>query len=71
MRKFLNWFRLSFYQYLFEKADYPKWRSNNFFIDWFIRLRCRIKGHPHGEIYYNPNGYKPDGRCKDCGDLII
>lgn len=57
-------------QYLFAKADNPEWCSNNKFIDWFERLKCRIKHHPCGSIYYNPYGYEPDGRCKNCGDDI-
>lgn len=57
-------------KYLFAKADNPRWSSDNLIIDWFIRLKCRIKHHPCGSIYYNPGGYEPDGRCKDCGDLI-
>lgn len=34
------------------------------------RIYCRIKGHPNGEIYYNPGGDEPDHRCKDCGEEI-
>ena len=65
-----NFLDIYFYQYLFEKADNPNWCSDNSIIDWWKRLLCRIKHHPRGEIYYNPGGYEPDGRCKDCGDNI-
>jgi hypothetical protein len=34
------------------------------------RLICRIKGHPEGEVYYNPGGLEPDHRCKTCGEEI-
>lgn len=34
------------------------------------RLLCRMRGHPNGEIYYNPGGFEPDHRCKDCGEEI-
>lgn len=34
------------------------------------RLICRIKGHPKGEIYYNPGGFEPDHRCQTCGEEI-
>lgn len=34
------------------------------------RILCRLRGHPRGEIYYNPGGYEPDHRCKDCGEEI-
>ena len=31
---------------------------------------CRIGGHKCGTIYYNPGGYEPDYRCKNCSDDI-
>lgn len=34
------------------------------------RIYCRLRGHPRGEIYYNPGGIEPDHRCKDCGEEI-
>lgn len=34
------------------------------------RLLCRIKGHPSGEIFWNPGGNEPDHRCRDCGESI-
>lgn len=34
------------------------------------RLICRLRGHPEGEIYYNPGGDEPDHRCKNCGEEI-
>lgn len=34
------------------------------------RIICRIKGHPNGEIYYNPGGSEPDHRCQDCGEEL-
>jgi hypothetical protein len=66
----LKWLNFYFYQYLFAKVDNPKWSSNNIFIDWLIRLKCRINGHSCGCIYYNPGGEDPDGRCIQCGDEI-
>ena len=57
-------------EYLFAKADNPRYASLNKIEDWWIRLRCRMKHHPCGIIYYNPGGYEPDGRCKECGDEI-
>ena len=54
----------SYLQYLFSKADNPD------FCSWWERLKCRIKHHPCGSIYYNPSGYEPDGRCMNCGDEI-
>lgn len=35
-----------------------------------VRLLCRLRGHPSGEVYYNPGGDEPDHRCKDCGEEI-
>jgi len=57
--------------YLFHKPDNPKWCSNNRIIDYFTRLKCRIKKHPCGNIYYNPApATEPDYRCKNCGDIL-
>jgi len=67
MLRLLN---IYFYQYLFAKADNPKWSSNNRIIDFWNRLKCRINRHPCGCIFYNPSGYEPDGRCINCGDEI-
>lgn len=57
-------------KYLFAKADNPRYASLNRIEDWWIRLKCRIKHHPCGSVYYNPGGCEPDGRCKCCGDEI-
>uniref|UniRef100_A0A6M3L277 Uncharacterized protein n=1 Tax=viral metagenome TaxID=1070528 RepID=A0A6M3L277_9ZZZZ len=65
-----KWLSIYWYQYLFDKADNPLWISDNKFIDWFERLKCRIKRHPCGSIYYNPGGYEPDYRCSNCGDEL-
>jgi hypothetical protein len=70
MKNWTNYLNFYFYQYLFRKADNPRWRSNNLFIDWINRLKCRFNNHPCGCIFYNPGGYEPDGRCIDCGDEI-
>lgn len=51
-----RWWHITWYLYLFEKP---------FNI---TKLRCRYKGHPNGEIHFNPNGLEPDHRCKDCYD---
>lgn len=34
------------------------------------RILCRLRGHPNGQVFYNPNGYEPDTSCKDCGEEI-
>jgi hypothetical protein len=59
------WFTIDWYQYLF----YPK---NNYQDDvpWHEILVCRLRGHPSGEVYYNPGGFEPDHHCRDCGDEI-
>ena len=36
---------------------------------WF-RIWCRIRGHPSGEIYWNPGGDEPNHHCEDCGEEI-
>jgi hypothetical protein len=61
MSKLLVWFTYSWWDYLFEKplGERP-----------LERIVCRIKGHPRGEVFFNPCGSEPDHRCKDCGDFI-
>jgi hypothetical protein len=59
-----HWFDRSWYQYLFAKFDDPGW------CPWYEHLWCRMNGHPAGQIYFNPGGYEPDYRCKECGDEI-
>ena len=34
------------------------------------RIYCRLRGHPNGQVFYNPNGYEPDTSCRDCGEEI-
>ena len=36
-------------------------------INWLARFLCRWRLHPAGCIWFNPGGYEPDYRCKDCG----
>jgi hypothetical protein len=36
--------------------------------NWITVILCRLRGHPHGVIWYNANGLEPDMTCKNCGD---
>lgn len=56
----MKWFTRGWWGYLFEKksVDYS----------WFTVLRCRIKGHKCGVVWYNTTGLEPDMTCKNCGD---
>lgn len=61
--QFLNqgwvvWLTTNWWHYLLD--DCENWNQ----------FRCRMKGHPHGVVYYNPSGYEPDMSCKDCGDEL-
>jgi len=65
MWKLLRWFSICWWLYLFEPAssyynDTSLWRA----------VHCRLRGHPRGQVYFNPGGFEPDEHCKDCGDLI-
>lgn len=31
---------------------------------------CRLRNHPAGLVWYNPNGFEPDMHCKFCGDNL-
>jgi len=44
----MRWLSPSWYQYLFSRADDPKYTS------WRKRLLCRIRKHPNGCWFYNP-----------------
>ena len=56
----MNWFYLSYWRYLFSKPYGSKLTLRIVF--------CRIKGHPHGTVWFNPGGLGPDMRCRDCGE---
>ena len=70
------WLWLEWYSYLFRIPNYkdgdrPLGRGGESkWLDYCRRIYCRYKGHPNGQVYYNPNGYEPDYHCKDCGDEI-
>jgi len=36
--------------------------------NWFEVIWCRLRNHPKGVYWYNPNGLEPDMTCKGCGD---
>jgi len=63
--KLTRWFFPYWYKYLFKPIHVyccdPWW--------WRIKvIWCRAKGHPKGVVYFNPGGWEPDMRCKECGD---
>lgn len=65
----MKWFTWQWYSYLF--ADLGNWREWKDSGLWpWTKIRCRILGHPNGEVYYNVNGLEPDHHCRDCDDLI-
>jgi hypothetical protein len=35
--------------------------------DW-QHFRCRVRGHPHGVVWYTLSRDEPDMRCVDCGE---
>jgi len=59
----------------------PEWGEWRYFLKdfhwWQLfeetkleRLWCRFKGHPKGEVYWNPGGDEPDHHCSTCGENI-
>lgn len=68
--KLPRWLDPYWYAYLFAKADTPGWAYTGKLRDSLNRYRCRFKGHPDGQVFYNPGGLSPDERCKGCGDYI-
>jgi len=60
----MRWLDIEWYRYLFAP------RSTYSPTSWLSVLWCRIRNHPCGPVWYNPNGLEPDMHCKNCGDLI-
>lgn len=58
-----KWFDRNWYKYLFSERSCSD-------ISWISVILCRIKNHPAGVIWYNPNGLEPDMRCKNCKDNL-
>jgi hypothetical protein len=59
----LNIFSQWFWKYLLEQKAYED-------ISWVSVIWCRLRNHPAGVVWYNPNGYEPDMHCKNCGDNL-
>ena len=59
----IRWLSLDWYHYLFAPI-------NKHYSGWLNTLRCRIKGHPRGEVFYNPGALEPNHHCVGCGDEI-
>lgn len=68
----MNWLDIWWWRFLLARpTNYARgWHSDNWLLDWYNRIRCRMRGHPRGIIYYNPGGLEPDSHCKGCGDDI-
>lgn len=58
---YFKWFDKYWYKYLFAKRRYND-------IPWVEIIICRLRNHPAGVVWYNPNGLEPDMHCKNCGD---
>ena len=56
----MHWFTLDWWKYLLQtpKSD----------LGWLGTILCRIRNHPAGVWWFNPNGLEPDMHCKNCGD---
>jgi len=57
----INWLTPGWYKYLFAKRASKD-------ILWLVVLKCRMRGHPCGVVWYNVSGLEPDMTCKVCGD---
>ncbi len=55
-----KWFTRGWWEYLLEKKQ-PGY-------SWWTVIRCRMKGHPAGVVWYNSDGLEPDMHCRNCGD---
>lgn len=59
-----NPFDIWWWRYIFAKPD---WYSKSY-VSWPTRVWCRVRNHTCGPWWYNPKGFEPDMRCKNCGD---
>ena len=67
-------------KYIFSNEDYfwygkiSRWLDPNWykyvFKPWkgFRVSLCRLRGHPHGCVWYNVGGLEPDMSCSNCGE---
>jgi len=64
----MKYFTLWFWSYIFHRPMRSRYND-----EWHWKLRliwCRMRNHPAGVVWYNPNGYEPDMTCKNCGEDI-
>ena len=60
---FTKWFSGWWWKYLFEKKN----GDQSFYeISRWTIIKCKVKNHPDGWIFYNPGGTEPDYRCRNC-----
>ena len=60
----MKWLSMWWYRYLFSKP------SNYYNVSRWYAIKCRLKNHPNGWVWYNPGRLEPDCHCKDCGDEL-
>lgn len=63
-------FLIGIYLLLVDK-QFRKWVLSEHEPDYgnkFHAMICRMRGHPHGVIWYTLSGDEPDMTCKNCGD---
>lgn len=53
--------------YVYREFPWPKLFGDE---SAWERIVCRVKGHPKGEVFYNPGGDEPDHRCQTCGENL-
>lgn len=59
LKKYSYWFTIIYWKYLLAPSNCDNiWAS----------IKCRLKEHSCGPIWYNFRGLSPDMRCKNCYD---
>ena len=61
---FSKWMNKWWYRYLFAKPYDDGWQG------WVRSIRCRLRNHPEGIVYFNSMGLEPDYHCRGCGDEL-
>lgn len=55
-----RWFNIWWWKHLF--------RPRNTQFPWYVVIWCRLRNHPDGVVWYDPDGIEPDMHCENCGD---
>ena len=54
------------------ETRYGRWHYfGNPVVTYCKTVWCRLRGHPAGQVFYNPGGTEPDESCRNCGEACL